>query len=249
MPRLDDSKDDLLQALTDHYGPTVTLRSKFDPEWTVFERLARVTLGLVANPRLAEAAFVSLRDAGFLDPARLAVVNPLELDDILKHDRVALAIKSLRPLQKLARWATEFAGDLDDATLAETSTTAIRDEWRAINGIGQATTDALLLLGLSRPSYPVDRATYRILVRHGWLDPTAEYDDARELVERLAESNRTGSSPPLRAGGEAPVLLELEQLSGWLERLGRDFCQPNQPKCERCPLRPWLPPSGPVEPD
>ena len=249
MPRLDESQADLLEALAQHYGPQATLRNALNPDWTLFERLARVALGLVANPKPAEAAFFALRDAGLLEPSRLAVANPLELDDILKHDRVPLAIKSLRPLQKLARWATEFAGDLDDAALAETSTSSLRAEWRAINGIGLATADALLLFGLGRLSYPVDRATYRFLVRHGWLDPTAEYDDARELVERFAGSE---AAPEPTAGGDQPALttlIILEQLSDWFDRLGRDFCRPSQAKCGRCPLQPWLPPTGPVEPE
>ena len=252
MPRLDESRDDLLQALVQHYGPPATLRHALNPEWTLFERLARVTLGLVANPKLAEAAFLAFRDAGLLEPARLAVANPLELDDILKHDRVPLAIKSLRPLQKLARWATEFAGDLDDVALAETPTSSLRDEWRAINGIGLATADSLLLFGLGRSSYPVDRATYRVLVRHSWLDPTAEYDDARELVERFASSEGTGSTSVPKADGDQNRIatrLVLEQLSDWFARLGRDFCRPSQAKCDRCPFHPWLPLGGPVEPE
>ena len=42
-----------------------------------------------------------------------------------------------------------------------------------VPGIGLAAADAILLFALKRPSYPVDRATYRVLVRHGWLDPSA----------------------------------------------------------------------------
>ena len=63
--------------------------------------------------------------------------------------------------------------------------------WLALNGVGPATADALLLFALRRPVYPLDRATYRILVRHGWLDPSADYDEARAVVERPAPATRT----------------------------------------------------------
>ena len=255
MPRLDESRDGLIQALSDHYGPPATSVGLPDSRESLFERLARVMLGLVTTPQMAQAAFASLQEAGLLDPARLAAAHPLEIDDILKHDRIAMAIKSLRPLQNLARWAIEHAGEFDDAALSAQPTSTIRDEWRAINGIGLAKADALLLFGLGRPSYPLNRGTYRVLVRHGWLDPTADYDEARELVEKLvsdgsadrqaANHNNDNEVDP----NQVAVVSLLEQLSGWFERLSRDFCKVSQARCERCPLHAWLPPNGPVEVD
>ena len=90
---------------------------------------------------------------------------------------------------------------------------------------------ALLLHGLRRPAYPLDRASYRILVRHGWLDPSADYDEARDVVERL----------------DPDVPEHLARLSAWLERIGREYCRPTIAKCERCPLRSFLPEGGPRE--
>ena len=251
MPRLDDSRDALILALETHYGSSAASKSGpvgADRGLALFERLTRVALGRVASTKMATSAFEALRDGGMLEPDILASANPLEIDDVLKEARVAMAIKSLRPLQKLARWFGDRGPTLDAEEIAKLSTEAIRDEWRAINGIGLAGADALLLFGLGRVSYPVDRATFRILVRHGWLDPTADYDEARSVVERLGQSvirageARNGDEPV-----DATAAAVLVNLSDWFERLGRDFCKPSQARCERCPLHPFLPPDGPVE--
>lgn len=244
MPRLDEIRDDLIEALAARQGrPTAPPAALAGHESvTPFERLAWVALNQAASPKLAAAAFDALDEAGMLDPARLGPAHPLELDDILKQARVALAIKSLRPLQNLARWAVESGGPLTPESIAGLATETIRDEWRAINGIGLATADTLLLEGLGRASYPVDRATYRILVRHGWIDATADYDEARLLVERLARRRADGAD--LDDGATARVLLDLGR---WFAQVGRESCKPTAARCERCPLRPWLPESGPVE--
>ncbi len=252
MPRLDDVRESLIQALDSRYGLPPSPEPFSNREaglvgsqtgLTLFERLSRVWLGLVATPRVAASAFEALRDAGMLEPDALAAANPLATDEILKNARVAMAIKSLRPLQNVARWLSDHGPTLDAEGVGKLSTEAIRDEWRSINGIGLARADALLLFGLDRVSYPIDRATYRVLIRHGWLDSTAEYDEARLVVERLAQAD--GS----RGGGldDRAAAKLLANLSFWFERLGRDFCKPNLAKCESCPLRTALPPNGPVE--
>jgi len=253
LPRLDDFREALIKSLAGHYGlpPTPDSTKEAGPVdlaegLTLFERLSRVGLGLVAKPKVAASAFEALRDAGMLDPDAMAGANPLELDDILKQAKVAMAIKSLSPLQKLARWLGGHGPTLDAEGIGKLSTETIRESWRSVNGIGLASADALLLFGLDRVAYPVDRATYRVLVRHGRLDPTADYDEARSVVERIAQpdQNENGDGP-----GDRVAAGLLVNLSFWFERLGRDFCKPGRAKCERCPLRPLLPPSGPVEVD
>ena len=246
MPRLDEIGDDLVRALADHYGPAPHPGPA--EASSLFERLARVSLDLVATPKVAAAAWEALRDGGMLVPATLAGANPLEIDDILKQARVAMAIKSIRPLQNLARWMVGRGLDVEGDKIGDLSTDAIRDDWRAINGIGLASADALLLLGLRRISYPVDRATYRVLVRHGWIDVTTEYDEARMVVERLARSTQPDEDHKDETGqGEATIAPLLAEMGDWFERIGREFCKPSQARCERCPLQPWLPTDGPVE--
>lgn len=249
MPRLDESFDDLARALHAHYGvgPSPTFTS--DPAAPWFERVAEVALGLNAAPKVVAAALTALRDAGLLDPVALAAANPLAIDDTLKGARVAIALKSLRPLQKIARWAADQSVPLDGPAIASFETESLRDDWRAINGVGPALADALLLLALGRSTFPVDRAAFRVLVRHNWLEVEADYDEARSVIERHAERSDLASRGELAAAEADPTSTEarlLADLREWLARVGRDFCKPSQPKCERCPLQPWLPPEGPV---
>ena len=135
----------------------------------------------------------------------------------------------MKPLQRIASWAS--GRDFDAEAVANLSTGAIREAWRGLNGVGPATADALLLFALGRPTYPVDRASYRIMVRHGWLDPSSDYDEARSVLEGIALDDPEA----------------LARLSLAFEKLGRDACKPTAPRCERCPLRPLLPEGGPVE--
>ncbi len=231
MPRLDESRVSLLDALADRYGslhppggePPGASGS------SLFEAIARVALGLVADPRVALAALEVLREAGLLDPGALGTIDPLELHDLFEQNRVRLASKSLRPLQRIARWVSER--DFDAEAVASLSTEAIREAWRGLNGVGPATADALLLFALGRATYPVDRATYRVFVRHGWLDPSADYDEASSVAEGIAPDDPEA----------------LARLSLGLEKLGRDACKPAAAQCDRCPLRPFLPEGGPVE--
>ena len=250
MPRLDESSDDLVRALRTQLGSSDGLPGPGASRTPWFDRIARVALHQVASPNMTAAALDALRGAGLLDPAALGAANPLAIDDILKDARVAVALRSLRPLQKLARWATEQSPPLDEAGLTGRSTEALRDEWRAINGVGPALADRLLLYGLGRPSFPVDRASFRILVRHGWLDLDAEYDEARATVGRFASRSESvdEASDPDDPSATADALAGLlADLGAWFAKIGRDYCKPRRPRCERCPLNPWLPPSGPVE--
>jgi endonuclease-3 related protein len=232
VPRLGESRLGLLEALDHHYGPLpmpgggpALVGEGANP----FDAIVRVALGLLAEPKIASAAFEALRDAGLIEPQALAGADPLEIEDVFQQARIRLASKALKPLQRIARWAVER--DLDTEALIGLSTDAIREAWRSLNGVGPSTADSLLLFALARPTIPVDRASYRILVRHGWLDPSSDYDEARSVLESIAPDQ------PER----------LAQLSIGFEKLGRDYCKPSAPKCDGCPLRALLPEGGPVE--
>ena len=229
MPRFDEARDELVAALLGRGGgPSPAAPANREAELDPFRKLARAALGLIAEPRLAGSAFAALDAAGLLEPAALAGAGAAELEETLRQGGVRLAAKSLGPLVKLARWADEAGFDADREAAAGTD--SLREAWRATRGLGPATIDSILLHGLGRAAYPVDRATYRILARHGWLDPSADYDEARSLAEAMAPDD------PDR----------LAELSSAMVRLGRDFCKPAVAHCDRCPLRPLLPEGGPV---
>jgi endonuclease-3 related protein len=230
MPALDESFAAIVAALAEHYAAPVPVgvAAGLDP----FRALVAVLLARAADPRRAARGLDALADAGLLDPRALAEAEVAEIGDTLKLSGVTVPARGLAPILRLARWIVEqHHGSADALGEGTLGTEPLREELASLNGIGPATADALLLLALNRPVYPLDRATYRILVRHGWLDPSAGYDEARAVVEGPCHDD-----PDL-----------LAKLSDWLERIGREFCRVGAPKCDRCPLRPFLPEGGPME--
>jgi endonuclease-3 related protein len=227
MPSFDESYPGILAALTGSSGqPSATA------EVDRFARLLGVALLRSVEERKAARAVATLRDEGLLDPETLAGSDHRDVADALRHAGVSLPAAAVRMLQRLAGWIVErHSGSIE--AVERTSTDQLRDELIGLNGVGPPTADAILLLALDRPTYPVDRASYRILVRHGWLDPTADYEEARATLERPS-------------GGDASALA---RLSAGMERIGRDYCRPSVARCESCPLRPFLPEGGPREPE
>ncbi len=220
------------EALTEHYGRLGSPFAGLD----VFEAFVSAMLDRAFEPKSRDAAVSAFRDEGLLDPQTLSEADPSELDEALRSAGLKVPKGALGPLRGLARWLIAVHhGDLaslvgEDSRVA---TSQLRDELLNVNGVGPATADSLLVFALNRPTYPVDRASYRVFLRHGWIDLDAGYDDAREAIERVAPDDSA----------------TLAGFSIAMERIGKDFCRASVPKCERCPLRPFLPEGGPISPD
>jgi endonuclease-3 related protein len=228
MPRLSDAMPSILDALADTDRPG---RSALKPAHEVgtFAAVATAYLSRFVDDRAAVAGVDALRESGRLEPGLLADADPAEVGDDWRSSGSPSLVKLARPLLRLARWVAD-ALDADGRIGGSSSTEALREGLRGINGVGPATADAILLEGLGRSAYPVDRASYRVLVRHGWIDAGADYDEARSLIEAAVGDDPAG----------------LRRLSAGFERLGRDACRASVARCDRCPLRPLLPEAGPL---
>ncbi len=107
LPRLDEIRDDLIAAsATTMVVPNRRDRSRPRPGSNLFRAPRSRRLEPGGHAQGGHRRVRCPRDGGMLRPGPLASANPLEIDDILKQARVAMAIKSLRPLQNLARWAS-----------------------------------------------------------------------------------------------------------------------------------------------
>ncbi len=162
----------------------------------------------------------------------LIEADPEEVREALRivGGRIPAALPNL--LVRLATWVQErFDGDFDEIDSVGTST--LRDELRQIKGLGPILVETLLLFGFERPVLALNRASYRVLVRHGWIDPETDFDEAREQIEGLI----------------ADDLNAAQWLSEGLSQIGRSHCRLREPQCSRCPLQAWLPEDGPREPD
>ncbi len=107
-------------------------------------------------------------------------------------------------------------------------TPALRDVLLGVNGIGPETADSILLYAANRPQFVIDAYTKRVLVRHGWISPSATYDDMARLFMDLLPGN-------------VDIFNEYHAL---FVRLGKYHCKP-KPRCDVCPLKHRLPPGGP----
>ncbi len=238
MPTLDDALATVCESVALHSGRGSELFERQDP----FEAMAGVLLSRELGASRTAAALSALEDGGFLSPERLARADVLEVRETLLGKGIAASPFVIAPLQHLARWIVEHHdGRVEALFNPERSMDWLRGELAAITGISVAAADAMVLHALKRPSYPVDRATYRVLVRHGWLDPSAEYDEAREM---LVEHASNGGDVP---DGEAAQTLAA--LAYGMEQLGRRYCRAAAPRCDQCPLESFLPQGGPREAD
>jgi len=218
----------LVSSLNRHFGrprgPAET-RSRF-------EKLVACYWERVVSTKQADAAVRAFEEAGLNDARSPAELDPVTLQDLLREAGLSVSAKVLAPFSRLVRALADHPDILldpvDDAAAVPTRT--LRDELVAIPGIGPATADDLLLRVFGQARYPLDRATYRILLRHGWIDSTADYEETNDLL--------VGS-----LGGEPNLLADV---SLWFEELGRSHCRAGGPRCENCPLQPLLPEGGPL---
>jgi len=228
MPSLHDVHHELARALDQRYGtPHSTAAPR--PTWErVLASALECTLAVGRVDRILEG----LKDAGLLELEALAQAAPVELVEAARQAGASLPKPAVHVLRQLARWLIEHHEGSAEG-LVHVASERLREELAALGGIGPATADAILLYALGRPVYPVDRASFRILLRHGWLDPSSDYQEARATLEAVSPQEAR----------------PLERMSVWFERVGRDFCGPATAKCDRCPLQPFLPEGGAREPD
>ncbi|MGO9464265.1 MAG: hypothetical protein ACLQIB_55065 [Isosphaeraceae bacterium] len=241
MPTLDDAFDAVHSALVARYGlPPSSLRAGLG----AFEAICSVLLERSLGPRKADAALEGLREAEFLVPERLASADMVELIDAVARKGPSVSAGAVAPLQRLAHWLVQHHdGRIEALFDPHRSIDWLRSELASIKGIGMASADAVVLRALKRPSYPVDRATFRVLVRHGWLDPAATYDEARELLMDCASSDAYKLDE--RDHVEFSDLAEdLMELAHGMDQVGRHCCRPAAARCDECPLVGLLPEGG-----
>jgi endonuclease-3 related protein len=178
--------------------------------------------------RNVERAIEQLRQAGVMEPAALYALPVDELAELIRPaGYYRLKAKRLRNL--LAFVLEEYGGSLNAMFAADLTT--LRQQLLAIQGIGPATADAILLYAGGLPTFVVDTYTHRILSRHGWIGYDADYHQIKDFFE---------SNLP----ADAPLYNEYHAL---LVRVGKDYCRRSAPRCEGCPLVQMLPDGRIVE--
>jgi endonuclease III related protein len=218
-----DRQSAIASLIADATADPIQRNSVVDP----WQNVLRAYLSHVLSGEKVVRAIASLRMADLDSCHSLANADPSEISEQFKTAGVNLHSSVVAALHRLAAWSAT----LEIADLQNRTTESLRENLLAIKGIGAAFADAILLYGLHRSTYPVDRASYRILVRHGWIELEAGYEEARSTLVDLAfdEPNR------------------LRAISSAFEQIGKRYCKPRIAKCDGCPLQAALPPNGPIE--
>ena len=189
------------------------------PGESPFEVMVGTVLTQNTNWTNVEKAIRNLKKADLLDPEKIDALDPPQLAELIRPAGY-FNIKAKR-LKNLVRWfCREYQGVFP--ALSDQPLDFLREQLLSVNGIGRETADSIILYALEKPTFVVDTYTYRILVRHGCIDPDSDY----ELIKEYCQTH-------------LPEDLQLyNEFHALIVRLGKNYCKP-KPRCNGCPLEPF----------
>jgi endonuclease-3 related protein len=205
------------------------------PGETPFEVCVGAILTQNTNWGNVERAIANLKAARVMEPKKLCFVSEGWLAELIRPAGY-FNVKAQRLRSFLRVLVEEHDGDLTPFFAGETP--AVRERLLAINGIGPETADSMLLYAGGHLSFVIDAYTRRIFRRHKWGpkfgDRSPKLSGSYDKLKKLCESALNWKP-------------RAEQLDFWqdyhaqLVAVGKNFCRPRNPLCDRCPLRPLLP--------
>jgi endonuclease III related protein len=205
-----------------------------------------------------ERALANLRVAGLLSVDGIRSVRLPRLERLIRPSGY-FRQKANRLKTFVAFLDRQYGGLLEE--LFSQPTEKLRKELLDLNGVGPETADSILLYAGNHSVFVVDAYTRRILDRHEILPEKSEYEEIRELFQRslapIADEQRSmpakavtlesgfrGTSHPPSAMSTAKrtALVQVyNEMHGLIVGVGKHYCGKSQPKCDGCPLQPYLP--------
>ncbi len=208
-------------ALLEAYGTR-----KWWPAETAFEVVLGAFLTQATAWRSVERSIANLREAEVLSVEGIGGIPLERLRELIRPSgfvqRKAASIKIF--VQFLDE---QFSGSLEQ--MAEAPTAELRTQLLALPGVGPETADAILLYALEHPVFVVDEYLRRVVTRHELLPANARYADLQSLGDgAIASPTREETA------GHA------NELHALIVEVGKRHCG-TTPRCEGCPLQPFLP--------
>ena len=210
----------------DLIGVYTSLLASFGPQhWWPAEGPEEMIIGALLTQNTTwknvEKALAKLRLKQQLSFSAISTTPLSELQELIKPSGY-FRQKSER-LKALTK-AIIKAGGLNQ--LKEKTTSDLRAWFLALKGIGPETADSILLYAFKRPIFVIDTYTLRICKRHQWLLSTANYSKAQSYFMQQLPAD--------------PAIFN--EFHALLVQIGKNFCRPQNPLCEKCPLN-YLPKS------
>ena len=230
--------------------------------WWPAESAFEVIVGAYLTQNTAwtnvERALANLRKAEALSIEGMRAMRLSRLERLIRPSGY-FRQKARRLKTFIAFLDKNYDGSLEN--LFSQPTAKLREELLGLNGIGPETADSILLYAGNHPVFVVDAYTRRILERHDIMPAKTGYEDIRKLFEqalapiaqkqdqhpvRLAESSvkiRGAAHPPSTMSTAARTALAqvYNEMHGLIVGVGKNHCGKSKPKCEECPLQPFLP--------
>ena len=208
-------------ALLEAYGTR-----KWWPAETAFEVVLGAFLTQATAWRSVERSIANLREAGLLNVDGVREISEERLRELIRPSgfvqRKAASIKTF--VQFLDE---RYSGLLEK--MAEAPTAELRTQLLALPGVGPETGDAILLYALEHPVFVVDEYLRRVVTRHELLPANARYANLQSLGDGAIAS-------PTRE----ETARHANELHALIVEVGKRHCG-TTPRCEGCPLQPFLP--------
>jgi endonuclease-3 related protein len=205
-----------------------------------------------------ERALTNLRNAGILSVAGIRKTRLNRLEELIRPSGY-FRQKARRLKTFIAFLDRNYEGALEN--LFSQPTAKLREELLSLNGVGPETADSILLYAGNHPVFVVDAYTRRVLDRHNILPTAADYEEIRLLFERalapIAQNQRKhpeslpappagirGAAHPPSVMSTAPrtaIVQVYNEMHGLIVGVGKYHCGKSKPKCDDCPLQPFLP--------
>ena len=206
-----------------------------------------------------ERALANLRSARLLTVEGIRTISSSRLQRLIRPSGY-FRQKAKRLKTFVAFLDQRYDGSLDQLFSQPPAT--LREELLSLNGVGPETADSILLYAGNHPVFVVDAYTRRIFHRHGLLPADTDYEEIRKFCEQalapiahaqevkpnpteaiLKSGFRGAAHPPsvMSAAQRTALVQVYNEMHGLIVGVGKYHCGKSQPRCDQCPLQPFLP--------
>jgi endonuclease-3 related protein len=205
------SLQNVYTVLYKYYGPQ---------DWWPGDTRFEIIVGAILTQNTAwtnvEKAITNLKKAGVLNPAAMNKASEKSLASFIRPAGY-YNIKAKRLKNFLELLFSKHRGSL--VKMSSSSTTDLKKDLIAVNGIGPETCDSILLYAFNKPTFVIDAYTKRIFSRHGIFPESATYHEVQKLfLDTLPR--------------DVQLFNEYHAL---IVRLAKEHCR-TKPICTGCPL-------------